>query len=35
MHMHPPMDAGTGVHDGGTAPLIFEKGSNGDTSALT
>jgi len=28
-------DAGTEVHYGGTAPLTFERGSNGGTGALT
>ena len=28
-------DAGTGLHYGGTAPLTFERGGNGDTGALT
>jgi len=28
-------DAGTGVHDGGTTPLTYERGGNGVTDALT
>jgi len=28
-------EAGTGVHDGGTAPPAFWKGGNGGTGALT
>jgi len=34
-HNLTPRDAGTGVHDGGTAPWSLKGGVNGGTDALT